>query len=382
MDQSLTQYPEHRFAVLLWKCFPPVFIVIGTCGNLLTITVLSQRKNRNSATSVYITMLASCDIVALWTPLLTHWIKYTFEIDLTDLSSLNCKIFFILTYFSLQCSSLMIVVVTSERAISVLLPHKVKNKCRPRNAIAVSVTICVCLLSLNIHWLFGVGVKSVDTYQPNNTIAQLKCRPLTEDSKYFIEAVWPWIDLSILYLIPLVILIAASIAFLGHLRINTHRRQNQIAPITNSMTKTSRKRMSSQLTKTLLTLDIVFFLCTTPVTIYMTIFTGALSSPKQSQYHAVHELWWAIVNMLMFFNNTVNFILYFLSGSRFRDEVKNLLCRKKSSSISAITGCQTIPKAGKDTKILSSAQVNKCTGGTRATIKPTAGTSIEHIALS
>jgi hypothetical protein len=47
-------------------------------------------------------------------------------------------------------------------------------------------------------------------------------------------------------------------------------------------------------------------------------------------YHdlAVFLLWWAIVNMLAYLNCTLNFVLYFLSGSRFRQEVKDFFRRK------------------------------------------------------
>jgi hypothetical protein len=40
----------------------------------------------------------------------------------------------------------------------------------------------------------------------------------------------------------------------------------------------------------------------------------------------------------MFFNNTINFVLYFLSGSKFRKEVKKLFCRDKTISTNLITG--------------------------------------------
>jgi hypothetical protein len=47
--------------------------------------------------------------------------------------------------------------------------------------------------------------------------------------------------------------------------------------------------------------------------------------------YAILEMMWAVVNILMYTNNSMNFLLYILSGSRFRREFKDLFREKVSN---------------------------------------------------
>ncbi|XP_060554902.1 mu-type opioid receptor-like [Ruditapes philippinarum] len=336
MNNSMIQNQEHYYAIQVWRYFPPIFLVVGTFGNCLTITVLTRRKNKISPTSVYLTSLAISDLIVLWAALLFQYLKQAYDFDMSSFSSVQCKLLLFFSYFSLQFSSFMIVFVTVERVICVLLPQKAKKICRTRSALAVSVASFLILFLVNAHWLFVIDVQTVEIHKLNVSIRKSECMPLTEADKLFIENVWPWIDLVIFYLIPSFVLIVGSLAIIIRLRVNKSKRQTQIAPLSNSQSATD--KMSAQLTRMLLVLDIVFVVCTTPITVYLTIFTDELSASDDTRTYTTNELVWATVCMLMFFNNTINFVLYFLSGSKFRKEVKKLFCRDKAISTNLITG--------------------------------------------
>ena len=60
-------------------------------------------------------------------------------------------------------------------------------------------------------------------------------------------------------------------------------------------------------------------------------------------------LWWAVVNMLMYINNTVNFLLYSLSGSQFRQEMKRIFCDRNCSN--NIKSRSIIPTRGSEANL-------------------------------
>ena len=90
----------------------------------------------------------------------------------------------------------------------------------------------------------------------------------------------------------------------------------------------------SSMTAMLCTLNTVFFITTLPISIYNIGYTYWYSTLDQHTI-AKLELWWSVVNMLMYTNNALNFLLYSLSGSRFRKELKRVVCRITDASDTA-----------------------------------------------
>ncbi|XP_053395768.1 neuromedin-U receptor 2-like [Mercenaria mercenaria] len=325
----LNQYSEYRNAVRIWKTVPPIFIALGTMGNLLTIVVLMRSKSRVSSTAIYLSALAVSDLLVLWTGLLRQWINYMFDIDVRHLSVAGCKIHIFTVYFATQCSSWLLVAVTSERFVGVWLPHKVKRGCTPRIAIVTISVIVGCLMLLNVHWLYGMGVKVI-VY--NNVTYEFKCNSIYDHYYDFLGFKWPWIDLCFFSLGPFTVLLIGNISIIVRVLISKHKTRTQIAPL-NGGVGAKKSDKTSQLTAMLVVLNVVFFVCTIPISIYLIGEPHWLKTLETYHDLAVLRLWWAIVNTFMYLNNTINFILYFLSGSRFRQEVKSLFCGGRARTI-------------------------------------------------
>lgn len=77
---------------------------------------------------------------------------------------------------------------------------------------------------------------------------------------------------------------------------------------------------SAQITRSLLLVNAIFIICGTPVQIFLAGRSVWINS--ETGMTKAQEIIWAVVNMLFYFNHAVNFILYFLGGSRFRKQVK------------------------------------------------------------
>ncbi|OWF54091.1 Orexin receptor type 2 [Mizuhopecten yessoensis] len=302
-------------ASYLAKGVPPFMIVFGTFGNILSIFILTRKNIRQSTCTVYLVVLACSDLVVLYTGLLRTWISATFQNDIRTHTSGLCKVHTWLVYVSLDFSAWILVAVTAERVALVWFPHKAKAKCTKKSAAFVITPIFVCLMLINSHILYGMDrVVKVDG---NST--SILCDFVTENYRYFFDELWPWVDLTIFCGLPFCFLVAGNVLIITKVFASQRAARRQVVPH-DPNSRAQRSQMSS-MSIMLICLNCVFMLCTTPVSIYLIgyihWYRGASESIK-----ATLSLFWTLVNVLMYANNTFNFLLYCMSGSRFRAEVK------------------------------------------------------------
>lgn len=320
-----TTYPEYKAGILIWKVVPPILIVVGTIGNLLSIVVLTRRSIRVSTTALYLTFLACSDLVVLYSGLLRQWLLFLWEYDLRHMSETACKLNIWLVYSSLDFSAWILIAVTLERVISAWCPYSAKTKCSRKYATALIITVLVFLLGLNSHLLYGM-VNRVNVDESGNVTEILKCREVNQAYGDFFNLIWPWIDLAVFCLIPFSVIVVGNGCILFKVIKSQRKTNSRIVPsITTNQSRTTHHNgpKHSSMTAMLFTLNMVFLFTTSPVSIYNIGYTHWVAEESHQNY-ANLDLWWAIVNMLMYTNNSLNFLLYCLSGTRFRQEVKRL----------------------------------------------------------
>ncbi|KAJ8304496.1 hypothetical protein KUTeg_018079 [Tegillarca granosa] len=71
-------------------------------------------------------------------------------------------------------------------------------------------------------------------------------------------------------------------------------------------------------------------LCNAPIGIFQ-VSRQRFSQNATQQEKAELTLWLAIINMFMYFNYTFNFLFYCLSGTKFREDLKQMFsqCKKQ-----------------------------------------------------
>lgn len=323
---SMEEYDAYRAAVMLWKIVPPFLCVFGTAGNILTIIVLTQRRLRKAPTALFLAALAVSDILTLNTGLLRQWIKYTFQVDIReDLTELGCKFHWFIVYVVTQFSSWMLICVTVERVISTFMPHRRTMLCKMTIAYFTVCLILCFLIGLNAHYLFGYG--TVYQYTGNETI-KVMCVTTTVNYDHFIMYAWTWIDMGVFYLVPMLVLLVGN-SMIIYKVLDSHRRCRQtVVPAPNptqNKQDTIQRRKISSLTILLLLVSVLFIVCITPIVVY------PAGEPYWKEGASDHKLatmflFETMSNVFMYVNHSVNFILYFLSGSKFRNEVKMLVC--------------------------------------------------------
>ena len=319
-------YPEYKAGELIWNTLSPIFIVFGTVGNILSILVLTRESIRKSTTALYLTCLTFSDLVVLYTGLLRQWIFHLFEFDIRHLSEAVCKLHIWLVYSSLDFSAWILIAVTLERIIAVWYPYSEKTKCSKLNATALIITILILVLALNAHLLYGMVNKDTD-------MAEMRCVSIDESYSIFFRSVWSWLDLCVFCVIPFSVIVIGNsfilYKLLGRHR-RTKRRDNTSIQKMDRIPQNHHHHHQSSMTTMLITLNTVFLITTLPISIYEICYEYVYVT-TDPQMKARLDLVWAVVNMLMYTNNAVNFILYSLSGSRFRQEFKLLMCHRNKN---------------------------------------------------
>jgi hypothetical protein len=104
------------------------------------------------------------------------------------------------------------------------------------------------------------------------------------------------------------------------------------------------------MTGILITVSFVFFLTTAPINIFLATENRWNSAAVTPGDVAKIEIVWAGVNMAAYTNNALNFILYCLSGPRFRSEFLRMMhidrCLRKVRPIETSTTIATIETNG------------------------------------
>ena len=85
---------------------------------------------------------------------------------------------------------------------------------------------------------------------------------------------------------------------------------------------------TSSMTAILLLLNMVFLATTTPVSVFFIIQNGWSQSLTTNKEIALFKLTFAVVNLIQYVNNSINFILYCITGSRFRKELQAMLFKR------------------------------------------------------
>ena len=293
-------------------CLPTLFVV-GTIGNLLTVLILSLKKNRSTSTAMFLLFLAVSDIMILFTSYLSEWMVIMWNFNFREVNSALCKLHVFLTYFSLQFSSWILVLVTCERVVSVINPTQVRIICNRRRGMCGLGIIAIFITLLNGHWLVGL----VHEY---NTYTMTYCAGSSQGYITFLNEAWPIVDFCVTFAFPFLIIMTGNAIIILKLTRATRARSHMVA--------SDKKKNTSSLTVTLVVLNIVFIISMAPASIFL--LTYYLTIESQNQEEITQGLFiFDMVNLLAGLNATLNFILYFLSGSKFRADVKAMFCCKQ-----------------------------------------------------
>ena len=299
---------------------PPILLLVGTLGNLLSLLVLTQESMRKLAVYNYLAVLSVADTLVLYSGVFVEWLRdlYGYSISQPWL----CKLNTVIRYTASQYSVWIIVAVTVERYIAIAHTLRAVGFCTRRKAAIVMLTLFMVLLTLNGHTLFTATVKHYDESTTNTTAHQgnsIEYQCGFSNGTY-IRDIWPWVDACFYSLLPFAVILSLNILIIRSVH-QSDRQRRTMGSITSTDSNAAHRESEAKMTRILITISFVFLLTTLPVNIaWLVQRKGHLTfnEPCKSS-----DIFLAVVigRMLMYTNHSINFFLYLFSGIKFREKL-------------------------------------------------------------
>ena len=185
--------------------------------------------------------------------------------------------------------------------------------------------MCTCGLA---DCIFFVTEDLIPVQYGNRTVYECYLR---EEWYNFRLYIWPWIDFVLYSGMPSFILLVCNIGIIAHVTkaALVHMRK----PKTSLQASTSTRITTT--TAILMTVSIVFLVLTGPSAIFF-IMQSMWVKPADPETPPKVILFYTCVSLLSYVNNSINFMLYCVSGRKFRNEFKLVFQRKRVHPTSEI----------------------------------------------
>ncbi|XP_041359828.1 lysophosphatidic acid receptor 6-like isoform X1 [Gigantopelta aegis] len=290
----------------LWKICGPLIFIPRLIGNFIAMWIFIKLKITSSKAFLHLFILAVTDTSVLFTNLGRVWIKYTFDLDVRNLSDTGCKIHEFFAYTFMDFSGWILVSLSIERFISVYFPFNFRQWRTIKIAILKLVFLFLLMCAINAHilWTYGLDINTN------------KCIIINEALRRYDKHIFIWIDMCVSSCIPFVIMFTCSVLIIHRLK-NSGMVQHRYNPNTPVDRNTNNTRL-------LVVLAIVYICLSLPNSIAYPV--DALSGRTCSYCDAKWELAWTVTYLILFCNYAINPIIYTMQISKFNNEFRKLLC--------------------------------------------------------
>ncbi len=312
-------YLEEKIANILIKYVPIALLIIGTIGNLLSFWVFLQKTLCDSVTSFYLRALALGDLVTLWSLTLPNILHSTIGINIIHLYFILCQLIYFICQTSMLLSVWILSTIAIERFVAVTFPHKLNIIFSHRRAyISIGVFLFLAI-GLNIYVFF--------TYGSTNYTGGQFCMAVNVP----LALCTSWAVISLYSFIPSVVITFCNVAIIyGVAKVGAHKRQQQT---------TLQKSAQTNMIAILLTISFAFMIFTLPTCLFFVLESASAFNIRSSGTRTWAQKWltFIVCNLMIQMNHCLNFWLYVMSGTLFRNELRALLKyflpkRDKSSS--------------------------------------------------
>ncbi|XP_074660962.1 uncharacterized protein LOC141913356 [Tubulanus polymorphus] len=274
----------------------PVIIFVGFSGNFLIVVVMNVTVLRRRTYALYLTAIAVSDTVVLCAHFL-YWVnflslKFGRRLVIVITTDVQCIVMNSLPTVSQHVSAWFMVVIASERFVSVAFPFFARRFLRLKFAGIITVSlVLICLLAaLNNRQLYH-----------DNGACYFNAKRLKRAAQFF--------SFTVVYL-P-----AGSIMILNALIVVILVRQSR--SVSGGSHDEKGERKVNRVTVMMLTLTFSFLGLSLPHWLIQVIAPrGTMTDSVQAAYE--------ILSLMYVTNYSINFFLYLLSGGEVRQEIYKL----------------------------------------------------------
>lgn len=338
-EPGITTYWQWKARMKLLQIGPPVLLITGTFGNVLTLIVLHTKPFRSAPSSLILNALALADLGILITGLTQLWVITLTNYDYRNLTAYGCQVWTFAIYFLRHLSPAYLCLLTVERTIAVYMPLKSKQICSRKRMFISIVILTIILVIINIyHILSSIRLKYEYTNDRNETEVSYQCRRKVKFRNTFYTNFITYLDATLESFIPFLIIAIGNILIIHKLAMANKERKHNM-----KVTAGGDDKVKSA-TVMLVVVSICFLLLTLPFCIFHISYRGRAFPVSTNNERARMELANVSNIMLFYLNSTINFYLYCLSGSKFRNALTDLF------------GCHRVTGDKRQTKSQSESQ--------------------------
>ena len=262
--------------------------------------------------------------IVLWSGCFVTWIKILTRKRVDPRTWTDCKLSLFLFHLGRQYSSTLLVIMSVEKCFAVYFPLKSKTVCNTRIAKWATGIVGVILAGYNILQFFDVESQFIKSNGYHVCIFLLD----------FWEILYA-VDSVIYSFGPFVLMFMTNFAIV--FKFMTAKCKS----ISTESTNQALVKAATRGTAMVVTVSVTFLLLTAPTAVYMAL--PHIQLTNNLMYNV-------IMNFTQYLNHSINGVLYCIVGSRFRNELLKILCRKKrpdeSSASSSVRNTSVVTISG------------------------------------
>lgn len=270
----MDDYPEiHTTFFRLLSYYPLLIIGVGVVGNTISFIIFRFHSAfKSSSTMVYLSFVAITDTLSLFGWELDHYLNFNHYISIFTENKVLCKVSWFNQYASLQCSALLLSIMTVDRyAIVASFPGSTLSKFPFRtlkSAVIWSTSIVILIFIINLHLLI-FSCTLLPAVTPNLTnlsridqIFFMQKYVNQYETGFRVYNTWEQVHSVIYVLVPLIIMTIANILIFKSL-VRLKRASSAIS--NNSLTNSWWSKISNTLLAVVL--NVLFISTTLPASI-------------------------------------------------------------------------------------------------------------------
>ena len=327
LSTDLHVYPMLLEGTVTYFGIWPLIVSFGIFGNIATLMVLFKVKD-GSTTSIYLKSLAVADLFTLGVKaiciIVYGWMLYRLEEYLTW--KVNVFSFATLAYFSEKVSKYITVAVLFERIVAVMRPLRVRDICTPKRTVIVIALINIFAMFVS----FPISIDIFTYFHTSESITYDEYPTLVrEGDRYFISRMnKSGLLLLVGKLNKVVDLIPIPMIIISNIVIIVGLRNGNLVNFFPTDYRIQRQRQERQITKLCLTISFTFLFLCGPLDMYFLLYLT-----ETIPVNTTTELVGIVVATLSMMNSSVNFIIYAVVSTKYRQEYLALLtCNRRTSA--------------------------------------------------
>jgi hypothetical protein len=307
---------EIAFEFFVNSIFPLLVLIIGMPGNILGFKVLRSKKLKNIGPILIYKFLFVSDLIYLPQIIIVYMIT-GFNIDITILSSLGCKVYNYFNYFLDAFSPWLLVYISIEKFISIVYPEKRFVLRQNLHQFLYLLIIVLFALFYYIPQAFCWDVINVS--ETINETEVLQCVYIN----YELQQVSSYMDVIHRAILPFILMTLFSSLLIRYI----FKAKNQIANLTADERKRFKRDVRFALSS--FSMNLLFMALNMPLSVFELTPNFSVVSFNASLY-------------LFYLSYGINFYVLIITNSIFRTEFIEIISQKKINQPDALANQNTL----------------------------------------